>query len=533
VFELPVKHPSPARLDRLASGVATAVTTIPVAMPANAIPGSAELVISVDPDGLSGLEEGLRDLVQYPYGCLEQTTSKLIPMLAARDLAEALAIDGLTGPALDGFVKAGVVKIGKHQTAYGGLSLWPGGDPDTYLTAYGLWGLQLAKQAGYPVDAARIDDALAYLRNNDAPNTQRPHYYEQGDLGSRAFALYVRSVLGDKGAQPLAAALLGNVDLPIYGKSFVARAVAVGLGAKDPVVVKMVSQLAAIATAATKAGKLIDEPHERDLWAYMSSSPRTTAAVLWALVELDPKNAAIRPLVDLVMKHRNEAPYYDTQSNSFTLLALTAYAKTLAGTPSSVAVAAGGQSVLSGVLTGKQRIRVATVPLAKATELQLTPTGEVHYHVGVRYRREVKALVAESHGITVKSEYLDEAGAPKRRFVVGDVVRIRVTYEQQGDYDNEMVSVALPAGFEPLNTRFKTTGSDVVQTSDWGTYQEMHDDRVDYASIYSSRGHYKQEFSVRAIAAGTFIRPPTLASLMYQPTITAQTAAETIAIEAK
>ena len=530
VFELPVKHPSPVRLDRLTSGVATAPIKIPVALPASAIAGSVELVVSVDPDGLTGLEDGLAELVGYPYGCLEQTTSKMIPMIAVRDLAEALAIDGLTGAALDGFVKAGITKIGKHQTAYGGFSLWPGGDPETYLTAYGLWGLHLAKQAGYPVDASRIEDALGYLRNNESPNTQRPHYYEQGDLGSRVFALYVRAVLGDKGAQPLAAALLGNLGLPIYGKAFIARAVALGLGPKDPVVVKMVDQLAALATSAAKAGKLIDEPNEGNLWAYMSSSARTSAAVLWALVELDPKNAAIKPLVEVVMQQRRKIAHYDTQANTFTLLALTAYAKTLGATPSSVAIVASGAPLLSGALTGKQRLRVASLPLAGATELVLTPTGEVHYQVGVRYRREVAALAAESHGLTLKSEYLDEAGKPKARFKVGDVVRIRVSTELPGDYDNQIISAVLPAGFEALNARFATVG-DVVQTHDWGMYQEMHDDRVDFASVYRGRGHYTEEFEVRAIAAGTFIRPPTVAELMYQPTVTAQTAADKIVIE--
>jgi len=61
----------------------------------------------------------------------------------------------------------------------------------------------------------------------------------------------------------------------------------------------------------------------------------------------------------------------------------------------------------------------------------------------------------------------------------------------------------------------------------------MRDDRVDFASIYLSRGTSVQEFSARAISAGTFIRPPTVAELMYQPTVTAQTAAEKIVIEAR
>jgi hypothetical protein len=288
-FKLPVLHPSPVRAERVASGVATGPTKIAVALPANAIASSAELVVSVDPDGLSGIENGLRDLIHYPYGCLEQTTSQVIPMIAVRDLADTLAIDGLTGPALERFVNAGITKIGRHQTAYGGFSLWPGGEPETYYTAYALWGLYMAQKAGYRVEGSRIDEGLEYLRSDGAsPNQSRPHYNDVGNQGDQAFALYVRAVLGDKTTQDAATKLTEAAKLPIYGKAFLARALAVGLGAKDPAVAKLVAELAAVANAATKTDELIREPAERDLWAYMSSSARTSAAVLSALVELDP-----------------------------------------------------------------------------------------------------------------------------------------------------------------------------------------------------------------------------------------------------
>lgn len=533
IYELPVENGAPIRIEPQAAGMTTAAMPLTVPMPKGAQPG-AELMISVDPDGLSPMADGLRDLVQYPYGCVEQTTSKLIPMIAARELAEALAVDGVAGPDLEKFVKAGIIKIGKHQTTYGGMSLWPGGEPETYLTAYALWGLYLAQKAGYTVDAARIDDALTYLRNQDAGNKSRPHYYESGDLGSKAFALFVRAAMGDKSAQPLAATLLVDPHLPIYGRAFVARAVALGLGAKDPVVQKMVAQLANAAIAATKQGKLIDEPDEAYLWAYMSSSTRTTAAVLWALTELDPKNPAIRPLVDVLMAKRHTNPDWDTQSNAFLLLAISSYAKTLPAGTTSVAITANGQTVLSGALAGKNRVRTATVPMSDAVQLNVQPTGEVHYQLNVRYRKELAALTGESHGIKVVSEYLDENNKPKLAFKVGDIIRVRVTAEQSGDYDNQMLSVALPAGFEAINTAFKTTGADVPHDSaDWNMFREMHDDRVDFASIYQARGKQVEEFAVRATQAGTFNVPPTRAELMYQPAVFAQTAASKVTIAPK
>ena len=533
-LKLPIHHPSPLRVAHVADGVAKGTTKIHVPLPAHVLPGSAEVTISVDPDGLAGIEDGLRDLIHYPYGCLEQTTSQVIPMLATRELADALAIDGLTGPALDGFVNAGITKIGLHQTTYGGFSLWPNGDPDPYYTAYALWGLYLAKQAGYHVDQARIDDGLNYLKNDGlTPDAARPHYSEHGNRGSQAFALYVRSVLGDKTA--LAAATTIGADpstFPIYGKAFAARALAAGLGPTDPTVVKMVAELAALANAATKTDSLIQEPQERELWSYMSSSARTTAIVLAALVEIDPKNAAIPGLVRVVMKNRRHDDYESTQANLYSLLAITAYARTLPPTPSQVAVTLGGAPVLSGALAGKLRIRATTQPLPASSDLEITPTGEVHYSVSVRYRQTIDSLAAEAHGLALVQTYLDESGKPKSSFQVGDVVRIRVTPSLTDDFDHFMVSVALPAGFEAINAKFAAQGAPgITQTTDWGTYSEIHDDRVDFASEYSSRGDYVHEFLVRATSVGKFVRPPTVAELMYQPAVSARTAADLIEIK--
>ena len=56
---------------------------------------------------------------------------------------------------------------------------------------------------------------------------------------------------------------------------------------------------------------------------------------------------------------------------------------------------------------------------------------------------------------------------------------------------------------------------------------------MNFASEYRSRGRYVREFQIRAIAAGTFVRPPTTAELMYEPAINAQTGAGIIEIKAK
>ncbi len=527
---VPVHHPSPLRDLHVAHGVATSAVDVPVALPADAIPGSAELVVSVDPDGLAGLEDGLRDLVGYPYGCLEQTTSKVIPMLAARDLADTLAVDGVTGPKLEGFVRAGIDKIGRHQTSSGGFSLWPGGEAEAYYTAYALWGLHLAKKAGYRVDQTRIDEGLEYLRNDGKrPDTSRDYYDESHNLGAQAFALYVRAALGDKDAAGVTA-LVGNTAMPVYGKAYLARALAESVGANDPAVEKLVTELGDLAAAAVKADTLIDH-NKADDW-YMSSGLRSTAMVLGTLVELDPKNAQIAPLVRLIMKTRRSDRYLDTQENLYSLLALTSYARTVAKAPPNVAVALGGTSLISGSLGGKQRMRVASTALPASGNVSIKPSGEVHYNVELRYRRVPAALKAESNGLSLTTEYLDEAGKPKTAFTVGDVVRVKVTVPVSNDVSHLMVSVPVPAGFEALNTRFATVGTAGIKES-YGAFREMRDNRVDFASEYTWGGRQVYEFMMRAIAVGTYAKAPTVAELMYEPEVNAQTEMATLEVKPK
>jgi uncharacterized protein YfaS (alpha-2-macroglobulin family) len=368
------------------------------------------------------------------------------------------------------------------------------------------------------------------------PDSSRPHYSELGNKSSQAFAVYVRAILGDKAAAADATKLAADTaTMPIFGQAFLARALAAsGLGAKDPAVKKLVDELAALAHIAGAKDALIEEPGQDALWWYMSSSTRSTAAVLAALVELDPKNAAIPGLVRVVMKHRRDDGYDNTQAELYSLVALTAYARTVSSKPVSVTVAVAGASpMISATLTGKQRIHVASMPLTQAVSLAITPTGEVHYKVDVHYRQTLDALVAESHGIKLVQQYLDEAGKPKSTFKVGDVVRVRVAPELAADGDHLMLSVALPAGFEAINSRFAANDVPGVvrQTQEWGTYEEIRDDRVDFASEYASLGNYTHEFLARATSPGSFVSPPTVAVLMYQPEITARTAATVIEIK--
>jgi len=289
------------------------------------------------------------------------------------------------------------------------------------------------------------------------------------------------------------------------------------------------------ANAATKTETLIHEPDEKEHDYYMSSDTRTTAAVLLGLVELDPKNTAIKPLVATLMKARRATRYWDTHANFYSLLALTTYAKAFAGSSPSVAIQIAGKDVLSATLAGKQKLRILTVPFAVDTEVQIAPKGEVACNVAVRYRARPETIKAESHGLEITREYTDEAGKAKTSFRVGDVVVVKLHVKLPEASTHLMVSDALPAGFEALNTKLATVGADTVKEKQiwWDEDREIHDDRVDFASEYVYESSLDYEYSIRAIASGKFARPPARAELMYDPKQNANTALDVLEVVAK
>ncbi|MEM9493672.1 MAG: alpha-2-macroglobulin family protein, partial [Myxococcota bacterium] len=150
-LDVPVNRPLTIDKKLVAAGVAgrdgKETITIPVSWDDTVVASRSRLSISVDRTGLAELEPGLRYLIEYPYGCLEQTLSRLIPMTKVEDLATSLDIKELKGPKLAGFIRAGVAKVAKHQHSNGHFSLWPSGTTYPHLTVYALHGLAEARRA--------------------------------------------------------------------------------------------------------------------------------------------------------------------------------------------------------------------------------------------------------------------------------------------------------------------------------------------------------------------------------------------------
>jgi len=106
------------------------------------------------------IQDNIDYLIQYPYGCSEQTISTVYPLVIASK-------NGYHVEDLDKLVINSVQRLIVQQNIYGGWGWWQNDASSIQLTSYVLEGLWHIKDSGYFVPDDMIKLAIEYLLQND------------------------------------------------------------------------------------------------------------------------------------------------------------------------------------------------------------------------------------------------------------------------------------------------------------------------------------------------------------------------------
>src|ERR1700719_1918755 len=147
--------------------------------------GTAEALLSVSPRPDWDVPGLLRTLERYAYGCIEQTTSRALPLLYVEDVARLWRTD--PGPATAETLDRAISHIVELQRSDGGFGVWnDSGDTVPWLDAYATDFLIRAKEHGKNVPDFAIKSAVSWLHDY-----VRQEHREIGDLPAVAYAHYV------------------------------------------------------------------------------------------------------------------------------------------------------------------------------------------------------------------------------------------------------------------------------------------------------------------------------------------------------
>src|SRR5690606_5159679 len=190
-IEIDIRNPnlpvSEVREFMLEPGKSTSVEIEPFG-----VTGSNSAMLEVSSIPPVNLDSRLRYIMQYPYGCLEQTVSSVFPQLY---LAQVKELTQDESSAVQRNVTAGIEKLRSFVRTDGSFSYWPAMEQvDAWSTSYAGHFLIEAERKGYYVPADILRQWKQYQRRV-AQAWQRTSNQFNGDL-MQAYRLYTLALSG-------------------------------------------------------------------------------------------------------------------------------------------------------------------------------------------------------------------------------------------------------------------------------------------------------------------------------------------------
>ena len=499
---------SPVTRRNVVSVAAGGKLTVDGALTAEFVPGTSSVAVSLGGAGPLDVAGILAALDRYPYGCVEQLTSRAMPLVYLDDVAASVGI------AADAEIRKRVQKaIGgvlSDQAASGAFGLWgpenAGGD--LWLDAYVTDFLTRAAEKGYAVPNEARSIALDNLSNGIAYASDFTNGGE--DI---AYALYVlartgRAAIGDLRyytdsklnalATPLAKAQLGAA-MALYGDR----------------------QRADRAFAAAMTD--LDREEFRRGWrSDYGTALRDGAAVLTLAAETQIASVDVRTLALRIATMERGKRYTSTQEDSWMLMAAAALIKDAARTSFSI----DGEVIAAPLFRRFLGDRIADSPVV-IDNLGDQPLEAVVAATGVPTTKEP----AGGNGYKIERTVYTPDGELADVATVGQndrfVVELTVTAER--DLGGRLLIVdPIPAGFEIENPNISASGN--TNNLDWletdeATHTEARTDRFVAAFDREDGGatEFSVAYTVRAVSPGTYIYPAATVEDMYRPEFFART----------
>lgn len=475
------------------------------------IEGSGEVTVNLANTRVVELREALRQLLEYPYGCVEQTTSSMLPWLTLRDLRSRVPELAKSDDEIAEAVNGGVRLMLSMQTSGGGLSYWPKGrEPMLWGSAYGAIGLTLAKKQGFAVPDAEYKRLLKYLSEQLRGTAKDVTGY---GLSDRCLAVYSLALAG--AAEPAYHDVLfqKRAKLSAEDRALVALAVIESKGPKQ-----MIEEL--LRGPATDAAYV-------EQW--FGSLARENALYLLAWTLYQPKNPRVDQLATELFGRRANGHWGTTQSNAWSSIALAAYLRQVeTGPRESAGTVSWGTATNRFALSDLGPSASATFPIDRKTvqtPITVAKTGGVVFaEATVNARSRLVDQPRQDQGYSVARRYakLDDAGrlTPADKLRVGDRVLVTLDIEARRRATYVALEDRLPTVLAPINPAFKS--QEVLAGESLGTewvsdYHELREDRAVFFVDLLNPGRYTVRYLARVVSAGEVIAPAAKIEEMYHP----------------
>lgn len=582
-LSFPVQAPTTQEATAIFDSTRQAVR-IPVEAPADAVPGTTRLELSMASSILGDLKPSLDYLRAYPYECLEQKLSRVMPYLLAPDLVASLG-GAPGGKPWRTQVEAVLKGARSNQGEGGGFSLWVAGKSSPYVSAYTMEALHLARQRGFRVRQEMVTAGLEYLhevvtRKGDAQGAGS----EEELHNARALALYSLAVWGKPDPAALSLLYAQRAKMPVSAQATLLRALAAtaraSSSAKPPPARPSATKPGQARAPRPPAGALFTAERaemtrllldrlrvspttasfasEASAWRFAYDSPvRTSALALEALMDSGSDFPQAPLVVRWLLQGRKSGCWRTTQENVAVFSALTRYFEKHEKTvPAMVAtLTVDGKPLARESFQGHTpRVWEHTLPLAQAgatVPVEIVPEGQGLLYYGLRLRYAPKGVTPpREEGLTVLKtmEPFEGTSGPaaspqasgQATFDAGSLVKVTLSVLCSQPRRFVVVDDPVGGGLEIVQTSFATESQRLAQALETSRgagdspefdHLEILDDRVRVYADALAPGLHRFTYLVRAMHPGTWVMPATRAEEMYAPEVFGSTSPRKIGVK--
>jgi uncharacterized protein YfaS (alpha-2-macroglobulin family) len=496
------------------------------------LPGArrdTSLTVRVTPSLAGALFDALPYLIDYPYGCTEQTMSRFLPA------AIVARVKSARQPAkLPDVTKQSLRRLYDFQHDDGGWGWWKDDRSQSFMTAYVLWGFAVAKEGGIAIDEESADRGVKWLDDHLAESENDPSEQAWSLHALGAWQRVTQAEVTEPERRAFDSVWSRREKLSAYSRALLALAAHdFGDKARADVLVRNLENGVRIDGDTAHWGA-------DDFWWHWYDGPvETTSFVLQALVQIDPQNKLVEPAMLWLVKNRRGARWNNTRDTAIAILALTDYLRVSGelAEPARYELTVNGQAIGSKSEAATFTIDPALVKDGNDVTIRRTSGhGPLYYSIEGRFVSLEEPVAAAGHELFVKRDYMRLVPKPTllhgvtydkvplrdgESLASGDRVEVVLTIETKNDYEYLLFEDLKPAGLEAVS---QTSGAMFATSAEHGStyvYQELRDRKVALFADELAQGTWTIRYELRAETPGSFHALPVLGEAMYVPEIRA------------
>lgn len=505
--------------------------SFPINFLENTDKSKTKIVLDLSPTIIGPVISAMQYLIGYPYGCVEQITSRLAPALMAKQSPQIFS--KVTGDKnIDKIIKDSINKLSSYQTGEG-WGWWGNNQGSHFVTAYVLENLIMVRNLGFVTANDLIKQAQVFLEKEEVYDRESknsiPLDNEKGVIRAYGLSLlpYDKRVL---------VASFDNLTPDILSLAVLANITNNNKDAQTNGLSKLLS------LAKTQGDEsYFDEGSKQNF----GSKEASTALAVRAMVAGGVDVQTITPFIRFLIKSKNQGFFANTFATSQTVKAISEFAKAYKETTPnySYTIRLDNKDIKAGKVSDPQgdipqtSISIDDVKAGSVLGIEQTGQGQLYWNLTLEQFNIDRNAKEVDKGFNVRREYSNSKGGNK--ISVGDTVVVKITVWGLDTPDNyALIHDELPAGLVPININFKNEQyplpEDTVQPtpSDFNVSgMEVTENGMDLSLYEIKNGTNTYTYKARAVSEGVFSAPPVLVELMYNPKVYGRSRVSTLTVE--